>query len=84
MLVSTGVEPGRRVLLDGVKRLKVARALGIATVWAVVVEADPCASLLALMTANAAPFVSIGDCQHRGPSGTVSIAASGTVLSCLA
>ena len=54
VLVSTGVEPGRRVLLDGVKRLKVARALGIATVWAVVVEADPCASLLALMTANAA------------------------------
>ena len=31
VLVSTGVEPGRRVLLDGVKRLKVARALGIAT-----------------------------------------------------
>jgi ParB-like chromosome segregation protein Spo0J len=54
VLASTGVEPGRRVLLDGVKRLKVARALGMTTVWAVLVEADPCASLLALLSANAA------------------------------
>lgn len=53
VLVSSGVEAGQRVLLDGLKRLRVARDLGIPKLWAAVVVVDLPASLAAMLLSNA-------------------------------
>lgn len=53
VLASTAVEAGRRVLLDGLKRLRVARDLGIPKLWATLVALDAPASLAAMLAANA-------------------------------
>ncbi len=54
VLVSSGVEAGRRVLLDGLKRLRVARELGIDKLWAAVLAVDLRTSLVAMVLSNTA------------------------------
>jgi ParB-like chromosome segregation protein Spo0J len=53
VLASTAVEVGRTVLVDGIKRVRVARDLRIAKLWANLVAVDTAASLSAMLSANA-------------------------------
>jgi ParB/RepB/Spo0J family partition protein len=53
VLVATEVEPGRRVLVDGYKRVRVARELGIPRLQATVLALDAPAALAAMLRSNA-------------------------------
>jgi len=52
ILASTAVETGRYVLLDGLKRVRVAREIPIAKLWAHLVALDAPAALCAMLSSN--------------------------------
>jgi ParB/RepB/Spo0J family partition protein len=53
ILVSTGVEPGKLVVIDGIKRLEAARQLGMTHLPVHAVDLDPVAAEIAIIQANA-------------------------------
>src|SRR5262249_25698109 len=53
VLVLTAIEPGRVVLVDGFKRVRVVAELGAAKVWATLVALDAQAAKVAMVAANA-------------------------------
>lgn len=57
VLVATEVEPGRRVLLDGFKRVRVARELGLTRLQATLLAVDAPLALAAMLRSNS---------SHRG------------------
>src|SRR3990172_1813780 len=53
VLVATGVGAGRKVLVDGFKRLRVVTDLGIGVLWATLSPLDAPAAKVAMVAANA-------------------------------
>lgn len=63
VMVSVGIEPGHLILIDGFKRVRVAKELGIATLSATAVTLDVAASKAAMLRCNA-PHQGMSDVEE--------------------